>query len=102
MPADAVAAQPSLGVAQRALLGLIRAYQVLFAPMYAGSCRFVPSCSSYAAEAVARFGAVRGGRLAIGRLTRCHPLGGQGLDPVPADTHGPRRARARTATPHGH
>lgn len=71
------------GPAQRAVLALIRGYQLLFAPIYAGSCRFVPSCSVYAAEAVRRFGAVRGGRLAIGRLMRCHPFGGHGLDPVP-------------------
>src|SRR5687767_3298365 len=89
MQAEASATQNgSVGAAQRTLLALIRAYQVMFAPMYSGSCRFVPSCSSYAAEAVARFGAIRGGRLAIGRLMRCHPLGGHGLDPVPSDTHG--------------
>lgn len=72
-----------LGLAQRVVLALIRGYQLLFAPLYAGACRFTPSCSSYAAEAVRRFGVVRGGRLAAGRLMRCHPFGGHGLDPVP-------------------
>ena len=52
-------------------------------PMFAGSCRFLPSCSDYAAEAVTRFGVVRGSLLAARRLARCHPLGAHGLDPVP-------------------
>ncbi len=90
------------GAAQRLLLALIRAYQVLFAPMYSGSCRFVPSCSSYAAEAIERFGAVRGGRLAVTRLMRCHPFGGHGLDPVPADSYGPRRSTPHPVAPHSH
>lgn len=67
----------------RMVLGLIRGYQLLFSPMYAGSCRYVPSCSAYATEAVMRFGALRGSWLAMRRLLRCHPLGGHGLDPVP-------------------
>jgi putative membrane protein insertion efficiency factor len=69
--------------AQRVALALLRAYKLMFSPMYAGSCRFVPSCSEYAAEAVERFGAVRGTLLAARRLARCHPLGAHGLDPVP-------------------
>lgn len=81
---DPLGEASSLGSAQRLTLGLIRVYQVLFAPMYAGSCRFIPSCSVYAAEAVSRHGALRGGRLAVGRLIRCRPFGGHGLDPVPA------------------
>jgi putative membrane protein insertion efficiency factor len=52
--------------------------------MYSGSCRFVPSCSAYAAEAVDRHGAIRGTALAARRLLRCHPFGSHGLDPVPA------------------
>lgn len=71
------------GRAQRIALALIRGYQLLFSPMYAGSCRFVPSCSHYAAEAVSIHGALRGSVLAVRRLARCHPLGGKGLDPVP-------------------
>lgn len=71
------------GKGQRLVLGLIRGYQLLFSPMYAGSCRFVPSCSHYAAEAVSIHGALRGSVLAARRVARCHPLGGQGLDPVP-------------------
>lgn len=69
--------------AQRIVAALIRGYQLALSPLYAGSCRFVPSCSSYALEAVERFGAIRGGWFAVRRLARCHPLGGRGLDPVP-------------------
>jgi putative membrane protein insertion efficiency factor len=47
------------------------------------SCRFMPTCSAYALEAVQRHGLVRGGRLTVGRLCRCHPWGGAGEDPVP-------------------
>lgn len=82
MLAEAPAA-PGLRPGQRVLLAVIRFYQVAFAPMYAGSCRFVPSCSAYAAEAVERHGVARGGVLAARRLLRCHPFGRHGLDPVP-------------------
>ena len=75
------------GKAQRLVLHLIRGYQVLFSPMYAGSCRFVPSCSHYAAEAVSIHGVLRGAALAARRVARCHPLGGKGLDPVPPSRH---------------
>ena len=84
VPADA-ATTAARGHGQRAILALIRAYQLAFAPMYSGSCRFVPSCSAYAAEAVERHGAIRGTVLAVRRLMRCHPFGSHGLDPVPAD-----------------
>jgi len=69
--------------AQRAALGLLRIYKVLFSQLFTGSCRFLPSCSDYAAGAVARFGVVRGSLMAARRLARCHPLGGHGHDPVP-------------------
>jgi uncharacterized protein len=72
-----------LSVPQRGALGLIRAYKLLFSPFFAGSCRFLPSCSEYAAEAVARHGVIRGSALALRRLSRCHPLGSSGYDPVP-------------------
>ncbi len=67
----------------RVLLAAIRAYQVTLAQVLGGHCRFVPSCSAYAAEAVARHGAVRGGWLAACRLARCQPLCRGGLDQVP-------------------
>jgi putative membrane protein insertion efficiency factor len=72
-----------LSWAQRGVLALLGAYRLLISPMFAGSCRFVPSCSAYASEAVARFGVVRGCLLAGRRLVRCHPFGAHGLDPVP-------------------
>jgi putative membrane protein insertion efficiency factor len=65
------------------LLGLIRAYQWVPAPLLHGSCRHVPTCSAYAHEAIARHGAARGLWLALRRLLRCHPLGSSGVDPVP-------------------
>jgi putative membrane protein insertion efficiency factor len=72
-----------LSVAQRLALGLLRTYKVAFSPMFAGSCRFLPSCSDYAAEAVARHGVVRGSVMAARRLVRCNPFGASGVDPVP-------------------
>jgi uncharacterized protein len=71
---------------QRVALSLLRGYQLLFSPMYAGSCRFVPSCSAYAVEAVERHGAFRGSWLALRRLARCRPFAAHGFDPVPART----------------
>ena len=65
------------------VLALIRAYQHLLAPLLGGGCRHLPSCSHYAAEAIERHGVARGGTLALRRLTRCHPLGTHGYDPVP-------------------
>lgn len=62
---------------------LIRAYQVVLAPLLGGACRHEPTCSRYAAEAIARHGVARGGALALRRLLRCHPLGTRGYDPVP-------------------
>ena len=70
-------------VAQRLISGTIRAYQVALAPVLGPACRFEPSCSRYAAEAIERHGALRGSWLAMRRLGRCHPFGGCGLDPVP-------------------
>jgi len=66
-----------------ALKGLIRAYQLTLSPMLGPTCRFDPSCSAYAIEAIDRHGAIKGVRLAAKRLLRCHPFGGAGYDPVP-------------------
>ena len=65
------------------LRGLIRAYQLLVSPLLPPSCRYLPSCSAYAAEAIATHGAIRGTWLTLRRLLRCHPWGGSGWDPVP-------------------
>ncbi len=67
----------------RLLLRLIEVYRVTLAPLIGGLCRFVPSCSVYAEEAIRRHGAVAGSRLAAGRLLRCHPFHRGGFDPVP-------------------
>jgi putative membrane protein insertion efficiency factor len=65
------------------LQGVIRAYQLLVSPLLPPSCRFLPTCSDYAFEAIGRHGACRGLALAAWRLARCHPWGGSGYDPVP-------------------
>jgi len=66
------------------LRGLIRAYQVTVSLLLGPRCRFHPSCSHYACEAIAAHGAARGTVLAAKRVLRCHPWGGSGVDPVPA------------------
>ena len=66
-----------------ALIGAIRVYQLVFSPLLAPACRYEPSCSAYAVLAITRYGAIRGGWLALTRIGRCHPWGGFGYDPVP-------------------
>ncbi|MDX2285332.1 MAG: membrane protein insertion efficiency factor YidD [Bacteroidia bacterium] len=65
------------------LLLLVRLYQVFISPFQIPSCRFTPSCSHYAAEALQKHGPIRGLWLAVRRVLRCHPWGGSGYDPVP-------------------
>mgnify|MGYP001491116022 FL=1 len=67
----------------RVLLALIGVYRGWISPMLPPSCRFTPTCSAYAAEAIERYGAAKGTWLALRRLLRCHPFGGSGYDPVP-------------------
>jgi len=67
---------------QRLALLLIRGYQRLISPMLPPSCRFLPTCSEYSYEAVARYGIWRGGWLALRRIARCHPFHPGGYDPV--------------------
>ncbi len=62
---------------------LIRIYQLSLSPILGPCCRFHPTCSHYAQEAIGRFGVVRGGRMATQRLLRCHPWSPGGFDPVP-------------------
>jgi putative membrane protein insertion efficiency factor len=73
---------PRPGAAARVVLAPIRAYQWLRAGR-PSPCRYWPTCSTYAVEAVERHGALRGSWLAVRRLARCHPWGGSGVDPVP-------------------
>ncbi|MSP51912.1 MAG: membrane protein insertion efficiency factor YidD [Alphaproteobacteria bacterium] len=68
------------------LRGLIRAYQLFLSPLIGPRCRFTPSCSTYAAEAIELHGSARGLYLALYRVARCHPWGGLGYDPVPQPT----------------
>jgi hypothetical protein len=71
---------------------ILAAYKVTLSPvLFTGACRFLPTCSDYAREAVTRHGAIHGGWLALKRLSRCHPLCAAGHDPVPHRT-------ARTAS----
>lgn len=65
------------------LIGLARLWQWTFSAVLPPSCRFRPSCSAYAIEALSRYGALKGGWLSIRRIARCHPWGGSGWDPVP-------------------
>ena len=91
-PAPAVAATApdfsALDVIDRLLIALLRGYKRVISPLLGPRCRFVPSCSEYAMEAIARFGALRGGGLALRRLGRGHPLHPGGVDPVPPRTNG--------------
>jgi hypothetical protein len=65
------------------LLALLRVYKVVVSPLLPPACRFYPSCSQYAAGAIEKHGAVRGGILAVKRVARCHPFNPGGVDPVP-------------------
>lgn len=69
--------------AQRILIALIRLYQLVLSPFIGNQCRFTPTCSHYAREAVERHGALKGGWMALRRIGRCHPLHPGGHDPVP-------------------
>jgi putative membrane protein insertion efficiency factor len=68
---------------KRVLLGMIGAYQRRISPAFPRRCRYEPTCSSYAAESIARFGAARGTLLATWRVLRCNPFSHGGFDPVP-------------------
>lgn len=64
-------------------IGLIRFYQLAISPWLGPSCRYTPTCSSYALEAFTKYGIFKGGWLALRRISRCHPWGSSGFDPVP-------------------
>lgn len=67
---------------QRSLIGLVWIYRITLGPLMGGHCRFQPTCSQYAIDAIQKYGAIRGAWRTIKRLARCHPLGGRGWDPA--------------------
>ena len=89
--------------ADRWLIGLsvalLHAYRLVLGPLFAGACRFQPSCSHYAEEAFRRHGSVRGAWLTLMRLCRCHPFCAGGIDPVPAAADSDRPAASRASVP---
>jgi len=72
-----------MNLGQRLLMGLIRVYQLALSPYFGTQCRFTPTCSHYAREAIAAHGALKGSWLALRRIGRCHPYHPGGFDPVP-------------------
>ncbi len=70
-------------MAKKLLKIFIRSYQLLISPMLGRNCRYYPTCSSYALEAVEKYGCLKGGFLALKRILRCHPFRAGGYDPVP-------------------
>jgi uncharacterized protein len=81
------------------LIGLLRGYRFAISPLYGQVCRYHPSCSAYALEAVTTHGALRGSWLAVRRVARCHPWAAGGYDPVPA-THHPQTPSCHTPSCH--
>jgi uncharacterized protein len=79
--------------AQAPVIGLLHVYRAAISPAIGNVCRFEPSCSAYAEEAIRRFGVGKGSYLALRRLLRCHPFTKGGLDPVPPAAPLPERAR---------
>lgn len=81
------------------LIGLLRAYRFAISPLYGQVCRYHPSCSAYALEAVTVHGSIKGSWLAVRRIGRCHPWASGGYDPVPAKTS--RRSPGHVNTTQG-
>lgn len=80
------------GAPGRAVVAAIRFYRTAVSPLRPPSCRYAPTCSAYALEAIERFGVLRGGWLALRRLSRCHPFHAGGYDPVPSTAERPAPA----------
>jgi hypothetical protein len=83
---NAVAQGFSPVLSVRIALALVRSYQLIVRPFLTGSCRYLPTCSEYAAEAIVTYGALKGAWIGLKRVMRCHPLGGSGFDPVPIES----------------
>lgn len=88
-------------IARNIALYVLRAYKWAISPLLPPACRYVPTCSEYAMEAVERFGVFRGGTMALLRLLRCHPFVRGGYDPVPPDGRPGARRQATHTCPHG-
>jgi putative membrane protein insertion efficiency factor len=82
-----------MSVGSRIACGVVRGYQLLLRPLLPAACRFQPSCSEYAREALSGHGVIWGGWLALRRLARCHPFNPGGYDPPPAALTRPREGR---------
>ena len=76
----------------------VHAYRLIFSPWVGHNCRYHPTCSAYALEALSRHGAAKGGWLTLRRIARCHPWGASGIDNVPDRTRAPSRSRPPTLT----
>ena len=70
------------GIFASLLILLVKFYRIFISPILPSSCRFTPTCSEYAIDAILKFGAFKGGKMAAKRICRCHPWGGEGFDPV--------------------
>ena len=81
------------------LIGFLRTYRMLISPLYGQVCRYHPSCSAYALEAVTLHGSLRGSGYAVRRLTRCHPWSAGGYDPVPASLTDPPPTASQSTEP---
>jgi len=86
------------GLMQRLLIGLVQGYRLFFSAWLGGACRFEPTCSRYALEALERHGAAGGSYLALRRIARCHPACTGGLDPVPDSISSPFGRAARSSS----
>jgi len=93
--------EPARAPGAWALLVLVRFYQVFLSPFLGGACKFYPTCSNYACEAIARHGARQGARLALKRLGRCRPFTPGGFDPVPDELESAAVSRAAAGSPRG-
>jgi putative membrane protein insertion efficiency factor len=96
--ADAAAELRGSSAAAWTLLLLVRTYITFLSPFFGGACRFHPSCSNYAVEAIQRHGARRGLGLAVWRLLRCNPFNKPGFDPVPDETPSARASGSARST----
>lgn len=90
--------EPTTSFGSRIVLGLIRLYQLTLSPFIGRQCRFYPSCSHYAQEAVERHGVFTGGQLAVRRLCRCHPFNDGGVDLVPESMPSKNKATPQSRT----